>query len=560
MKPFKALLLLVCAVIIWFDQPIAREINTYKGKVSVPILENDIAFARNNAFLTLQNLLLSAAIQDLVGSALFEEYKYEISKNKQIKPSKFLISAKVLNELVEGENFTMELEGKIQVSALTDALKKMNLVLKSDPWVEVGVLLNGKIDLPIFHLKERLKRFHINISDVQKIDLSELSWEDRGSAEFVEALFLQAPQSKIVYFIDLKEPPEGETAPAFLFTQIYRQADSGLINEFQISLPAQEKPGVLDKATIDRFLRLFSIPSLKLDSYDVGLSSMLTLKTEGLSEPYVRSVFENQMLIKNRSIKSFILTQISFDTAEYQLQTNYTLDELESYFKTKNPYFYFITEKLDASLLQIETFHKHTDGVSELPEWEPQEQILAMIAKTLNPEPQVEGANEGVNSLFAETTLDETYLPKLKEKEPNDNARNLDGLPPDTLMIGYISSRADEDLYQLKRNVESSTLVVEWLRIGKTTLSPQLRLYDQAFNYMSSYNLIGSQNKMKFSYTFEQGAPRKVFLRVTDKMGFIQGETGGFKSFHYLLKYHWETGVAESGEPNSSRTLPGLFR
>ena len=214
---------------------------------------------------------------------------------------------------------------------------------------------------------------------------------------------------------------------------------------------------------------------------------------------------------------------------------------------------------MDFNVLRVEVFSRLMESVSELVEWELKPRILAMIQAFLTP-PDVDNEEPVNNDLFAESVFDEVYLPRLQEKEPNNTSKKLNGLPPSTLMIGYISSRADEDLFQLKRNTESATLEVEWIRIGKTTLSPQLRLYDQALNFVSKYSLSKSQNKIKFQYTFEQGVPRKVYLRVTDKVGFIQGETGGFKSFYYLLRYQWLEGesVFKNEEPGFS--IPGLVR
>ena len=48
----------------------ASDIKAYKGEITVSIVENDTAFARNSAFQSLQNLLLSAAIEDLIGPKL----------------------------------------------------------------------------------------------------------------------------------------------------------------------------------------------------------------------------------------------------------------------------------------------------------------------------------------------------------------------------------------------------------------------------------------------------------------------------------------------------------
>jgi hypothetical protein len=108
-------------------------------------------------------------------------------------------------------------------------------------------------------------------------------------------------------------------------------------------------------------------------------------------------------------------------------------------------------------------------------------------------------------------------------------------------MLGNISSRADEDIYQLQvPDKESSTIVIDWIRIGKTSLSPQLRLYDKNFNFLNNYSLLGRRNRLKFRYTLQKDLSRQLYIRVSDAVGFFQGETGGYKSYQYLLKFDWK--------------------
>ena len=138
--------------------------------------------------------------------------------------------------------------------------------------------------------------------------------------------------------------------------------------------------------------------------------------------------------------------------------------------------------------------------------------------------------------------IDETLIPEIEENEPNNNSRRFNYLPNETLLIGKISSRADEDIYQIEepQEDETSSINIEWMIASKTSLSPQLKLYDDDFKFLNSYSLIGNQNRIKFSYTFQTETPKRIYIRVSDSVGFIQGETGGYKSYDYLLKVEWK--------------------
>jgi hypothetical protein len=520
---------------------IAKDFETYRGDISVLILEKDTVLARNNAFQSLQNLLLSAAIQNLIGPDLYEEYKSEISRNSMLEASKFLVSAKVLNEYSDGERFFMELEGKIQISTLSDVLRGMNLVLKSDPWFPVTIVMDNSLNLSPQLLKSRLDLFHINITAMQPVDLEGISWQERSKADFIEALFQQFSGTSIIYFIDAVSEKESRVVKG-IRNQVFRRSDLSLMDSFQLDIPVPKPAESLNETQLNRFLRLYSISSIDIDHYEEGLESTLFIEVEGLHDPFGHHQFEEKILKQNRSIKSLILTKISVKSSEYQIKSKHELDDLMDFFNRKNPDYYFITDKISSNHLFVEAFSRIPIQVSDLLEWDTDQRILKMITESLSEnDDKEEGQPDAGKDLFQQSSTYSEFIPRFLEKEPNSNSRNLNRVPPQILVLGNISSRADEDVFQLVRNVESSTLVVEWMQIGKTTLSPQLRLYDDSFSFIKNYRLSPQKDKNRYLFTFNQSVPHKLYLRVTDKVGFIQGETGGFKSFYYLIKYYWET-------------------
>ncbi len=539
MKHHKIIVPLVAVyLLLVFSTALAKDYETYRGEISIPIVENDTVLARNNAFHSLQNLLLSAAIQDLIGPTLYQEYQYQISKNNTLEASRFLVSAKVLNERSEDNLFTMELEGRIQISTLSDVLRGMNLVLKEDPWFTVTVIMESALALSPDDLKRRLGLFHIMASNVQLVDLEGIPWQERSKADFIEALFQQYSSSGILYFIDTITDDEGYSVKG-IRNQVFRRSDLSLLDSFQLDIPIPKPMESLDESTLDRFLRLYSITSIDVDHYEEGVESTLFLRVEGLISPYEIHQFEEKILKTNRSLKSFVLVRKATGSVEYQVKSKHDLNDLLDFFNRKNSQYYFITEKVASNILLIEAFDRSIVQVTDLLEWDMDQRILDMITETIQQEGE-EATSDIQESLFGQSLPQMEYTPRLLEKEPNNNSQNLNKMPPDSLVLGNISSRADEDLYQISRDSSSSTLVVEWLQIGKTTLSPQLRLYDDSFSFVNNFRLSPSKEMNKYQYTFKEQTPHKLYLRITDRIGFIQGETGGFKSFYYLLRYYWQ--------------------
>lgn len=543
MKLITAILQSWLIILILYSGVNARELETYQGEITVPILENDSVYARNNAFYTLQNLLLTAAIKDLIGRDLAEEYHYEISKNKMLQPANFLVSAKVLKEQSENRAFSMELEGIIQVSTLADELRKMELVLLNDPWTPITVVVDSGVAIPAESLKTRLELFRIKTSEFRIVEIKGFDVADRSSIEFAKVLFTQAPRGKIICFID-PIPSEAPGLIKAIRTQIFRKSDFALISAFQWDLPVPMAGNDIDELQMGKYLKLFNISSIKKRLYNEGQESTLVLGVEGLVDPLIRNIFEDKILSADKRIKSFSLIQLSANKVEYELQLSYGPDELMEFLNKDNPYFYFIAEKAGPNYLTVESFYRFNDTAVELAEWEPDAGILEQISDALNEETlkfQLRDRSIPVNALKSE------FIPRLVEKEPNNNSKSLNLLPPSTLVIGIISSRADEDIFQLAHPEDSSTIVVEWMKIGKTALSPQIRLYDQDFTFINNYNLIGNQSRLKFQYSFKQNPPQRLYIRITDRVGYIQGETGGFKTFRYLLRYHWQSNSQQLG-------------
>ena len=177
--------------------------------------------------------------------------------------------------------------------------------------------------------------------------------------------------------------------------------------------------------------------------------------------------------------------------------------------------------------MEITAVYTVEEEISELDGWEYQVDTLTRIRKTFEvPE---------------EEEIGEAFIPKIVEKEPNNTSRVTNFLPSATRVLGNISSRADEDIFQLQLPEEdSSSIMIDWIRVGKTSLSPQLRLYDENFNFLGNYALSGKSKRLKFSYTLPSDAPKVIFIRISDAVGFIQGETGGYKSYQYMLRFEWK--------------------
>ena len=507
----------------------SQETRLFEDIITVPILEKDTVFARNNAFQTLQKRLLAQAVKELLGVHLFEEYQKLIFRQKDIVPGNYLDTVQIQQEYAMDEKFTMKLQGVILLSELKERLRKLNLVLLDDPLVPIVLIVERDLFIPKEKLAERLRLFRIHIAAEDRVDMSAIPYEARDQRPFIESLFNRFPDFRIIYLIEKVSTAHYKDLGE-IRVRIFRSTDFTQISLFGLKLkpPIQiaNQENHFDRIH-SRFLSLFTINSCKRHLYTQGMESLIELELTGIQSPFWRYQFEEKILKPDRNIRSYFLKTLSKDVAGYQLATGYSVTSLVPTIEKSNQHFDLYAEVSGPNRLQVWAIYKGVERISDLDAWEVRPKTIDAIRATFD--------------LPEEEMLNEDLLPEFIEKEPNNTSHELNFLPLSKRVIGNLSSRADEDIFQLQQPEKNhaTTLIIDWIRIGKTALSPQLRLYDKNFNFLHSYSVSENQKRMKISHTLQKDATKQLYLRISDSIGFIQGETGGYKSCQYMLLLTW---------------------
>ena len=550
MKNIVLFLYLLCFVLT--GTLYAGQNQVFSNSITVPIVDKDIVFARNNAFGTLKQNLIFQAIRELIDESLLYEYQKTILRHKKFKPNDFINFVKVINEVADGQKFSMGIEGEVNMEALADFLRRINFVFKQDPALKITLVIDDKFPFSIDALKDRLKLFRIDIasvykqvpvpSTIQKPEISDTQSLFSGDQVIspstpskkekkgvnAEELFKSYPENNVLFLVQTELSSLDMTSLTGINVKILRKKDLQIINniDHRFVVPMMEELPTEQISNLEeKFLKFFSLQSCKRDLYDAGLESTINLEVYGINDPFLRERFEQEILKKNRNIQRFNLLRLTPDLTEYTLLSKNRTEQLVNYFSLDNPSFDVVISGYGSTTIQAEVIYLKTEEISDLIEQQPSDQIIKEIRKTFKLEEEVE--------------LSEELIPGFTEKEPNNNSRQFNRFQIDQLVVSKISSRADEDIYMVEGPLDqSSEIAIDWIRIGRTSLSPQLRLYDQDFKFLNNYLLLGRQNRLRFTYTFRENPPTKIYIRISDKVGFIQGETGGYKSFNYLLKYN----------------------
>lgn len=517
-------------ILIYAPLLLSQETRSFEDTVTVPIPEKDRVYARNRAFRTLESRLLVQAVKELIEVPLFEEYRNYILRQKNIVPKNYLDSVQIRQEYAAGEEFTMNLQGDILMSELKEDLRKLNLVLSDDPIVPIVLLLERGLLLPKEKLAERLRLFRIEIAEEDRVDASGIPFEERSRQPFIENLFDRFPDRRTIYFVEKVDAVSGEGVGK-IRVRIYRSTDMSQIGFFGLKLvppiPLFRQEAELHRI-LPRFLSLFTIHSCKRHLYNKGMESSVELELSGIHTPFLRHRFETGILKPDRNIQSFFLKTLSKGTAVYRLATEYSAASLVQAIERDNPHFDFYGEEEGQNRVRLQAFYKSKRRIAEPDPWETRQSTVDAIRKSYG--------------LSDEEVLEEHLLPEIAEKEPNNTSNELNFLPPSTRLIGNISSRADEDIYQFRLPAErrAATLLIDWKSIGRTSLIPQLRIYDEKFDLLQSYSVSVGRRGTRIGYTLPDREIKELYLRISDAVGFLQGETGGYKSCRYLLRFDWK--------------------
>jgi len=121
--------------------------------------------------------------------------------------------------------------------------------------------------------------------------------------------------------------------------------------------------------------------------------------------------------------------------------------------------------------------------------------------------------------------------PVYAEHEDNGWLDRANALAFNAPIYGVVDARADSDFYVAEALADGETVEIVWARLERTNLLPVLRLYDE---HGQPVRTVVPRLLSRISYKVPEGQ-HTFYLEVADRFGFIQGESGGYLKFPYLL-------------------------
>ncbi|MDX2471774.1 MAG: hypothetical protein QNL04_14485 [SAR324 cluster bacterium] len=517
-RSIKIGLILLLLFFCGFSNPLlAQEEKSLTSEVTIPVKERDVVYARQRAFRQAGRQVILLASKLLIGDELYPEL--ESTLRSQLTPNNYFDSVKVLKEEAEDGNFTIKIRASVRITLLSKDLRELNIPLEKDKPMKLGYILDSRVKIPQEIIIERFKTLKYDLGEPVITDV-----EKTITPEAAKRLF-SLTQGQPFLLLITAQPPKSNRVRGLKFRVIGKN-DYKVVKSFEFAFRSQAADQVDEyiMSNVQEFEDLFTVASLPRSLFEYGQSQALTLNLKGLSSPSARSEFEKYVLNRSGKVKSYALTMVSLKKTQYKVFAKGDIGELVEELLSKNNRFTFNLIESSALHYQVQVKHHMIPDVRESRPYKISKKVEAELLKAL-------GLKEG-------EVIPKKFIPKTQEVEPNNSANRLNALHIHRNIWGRLNSRADEDLYYLD-SPKGKEIVIDWVKIGKTYLKPKLNLYDGKFRLLKSWDIPSRGPNVTVKYNWGDKTPERLVLRVVDSVGYIRGETGGFRFFEYSLQYYW---------------------
>ncbi len=435
--------------------------------------------------------------------------------------------------------FLVILSVRMDRPQLVETLRELSLPLKGDPPVTVTLFYRAAD--PVLGVA-RLRRAiveratpRLNLLKLEPLrevglrgDAAEALANPLRPAEARIRVLARHPTATGLYLGFTRARAGGEQDAARMEARLYQKGTGALLASFEqetrglgFRLPgrtAAQRKALLAKLVDPLVLQLqpAAIRSLRR----VGESApQLRLRVLGFRSVAEQERFEQAFFRRNSPFERFTLAALAPRSVTYQGAYGGDRSQLAGRlrgeqvggFRIRHVFWYNDTLEIDVERTARPT---HAEPRLFPPETRP-----ADVAQTLE-------------DYFARYTELEVEDPHYAEVEDNGWLDRANALPFNATVYGFLDARSDGDVYIGEALAPGEKITLVWHRVGRTNLSPAIRLYDAEGALVHTFH---PRSWLRYVYTVPQGQHR-FYLEVADRFGHLKVDTGGYLSFHYLLK------------------------
>ena len=468
--------------------------------VTVPVVRKNVALAKVEALELADQQALEQATRRLIGARAFQFTKPLLERALFENPKPFVESKRVIHEFRNETltEYSISLEQNFYRVRLHAALEKLGLspeVAWERPIpVELRVspeLLRGANRELIKQLTDRLNAFRVVITRVKSTESPAAKDEATHQLQIVKKT---QPAAE-----DGSEPESAEYSLSLL-------SPAGGVLRKQRLVSGQQPGSEADRVLLDELVMAWPKFHKLLSATDRS-DETLTLKFNGRSNPVHESQVTQQLSSVGVDVRKLNLYALSADRATYELTTDVALPKLfnsvRRSLKSGHP-----TPSKGTAFKLIDFARPAGPPVLEVEFFRPTVEMNAWLAD-----------------------LEEPYLPT-RALPATSRSDAVFLLTRGHWTHDLIRTRSDTRIFKLVNPGAGVKAQLRWRRLGSSKLLPQLALARADGTILRKYRV---RRRKEFSFPLKFGEHPFLFLKVSDELGEISGQDGGFQFFNYEI-------------------------
>lgn len=501
----------------------AQELLVQQGEATVPILNENSDEASKNAVEAAKKNIIEFLLPQFISQQTLLFKQELIAETILNNPDRFIESTRIISseESDDLSELTLVLEAKVFAFPLKAALKRQNLALLTDPLRKVSLLYDPRESLwdtslgqyVILSLNQYLSPYRIQIQHLIPLNPEWLNALEINSGQPIPPQVLSVTKTNAYLFFDwtpnvITEPEAGVEVKVGLTVRLYDSHEGKRIDQIQMTQNFANWDanfGFLEM--IEQLSQNWDALIGQLIESDKQKGRFIQIEIYGLTLPAHEAQFVQTLLTSNPQWDQVQLAGYMKDHVIFRGFFSGDIQQFVDDLKKRNVPSFTI-QQIVGSENRLEFYVKWSKPPTVLEPYRSNNVVESAIETLDLPEPRLQVPTQRIKSIY--------HLPK-----------------PSTV-YDFVRSRGDSTMYQINRGPGNARVSIAFNLLDKTNLQPIISVYNQEMVLINRHP-VSRNGKIRFVAQFSPQQSH-FFIRVSDQTGVIEGESGSFLSFHYLLE------------------------
>ncbi|MBF0237310.1 MAG: hypothetical protein HQM12_06365 [SAR324 cluster bacterium] len=536
-------LLTIVWVLLEVSSASAQNILVSQGQISVPVFRERLSQAREEALYKVKKNAVFQILSNFLDESTLTQASALIQESLLKKPDTYIESMRTIQEKIstDGKEFSITIEARIFRTQIINNLKSLYLPIKNYPVTtrRLVFLYNPQTDwgqetvMPVLlqNLRRAFATYKILVSMTLPITSENIT--PSGYLKLTEGPEATTIDGYVMWDMSPEEFPKNNKTTSFKGTLKVFTPDKGkYVGKISTAKtmewtqsPDDVLSALMEQITLNWTSLIGQIMGLKQDNGELVL-----LRFYGLPGPQEEVSFVRQVFYAQPDWQQVQLDTVSSVYTDYRGYYRGKPEHLESFFKS-----------LQKENFRVERVSRDDPYWNLYINWLEAPRILIpytpdpLVENLLKPAPSEITTPETppVKPLVPPEPSDAMDLAGPTLQVPNASAKSIYQLPLNQKTYDHIKSKGDSTLFLLQAP-SGTRLKILWRRLGKTNLRPSISFYDEERVLLQKF-MVSAKDHYEIEFPLGENQSR-VYLKVADAEGFIDGLIGSFQFFRYLLE------------------------